>query len=297
MHILLTGASGFLGKTIQNAFDNSTEIITLGRSSDAIVNCDLSNQIPILPVVEMVIHAAGKAHVVPKNEEERNDFDKVNVQGTHNLLLALENNLSLNKIVFISSVAVYGLIKGNDINEDAPLLATDAYGKSKIAAEKLIIDWCTIRNINYYILRLPLIAGKNAPGNLGTMVKGIKSGKYLSIGKGTATKSIVLDADIAVLIKTINGPSGIYNLTDGYHPSFRELENKISNFYNKRNPTSFPFFAIKLIAFAGDFIGAKFPINSNKLNKITSTLTFNDSKARAALQWTPNEVLKAWEIE
>ena len=297
MKILLTGASGFLGKTIHNAFDNSTEITTLGRSSDADVNCDLSTQIPILPMVEMVIHAAGKAHVVPKNEEERMDFDKVNIQGTRNLLIALENNVSLKKIVFISSVAVYGLIKGTDIKEDAPLQATDAYGKSKIAAEKLIIDWCTARNIDYYILRLPLIAGKNAPGNLGAMVKGIKSGKYLSIGKGAATKSIVLDNDIAKFIPTIKGASGIYNLTDGYHPSFRELENKIAKFYNKRNPTSFPFFTIKLLAIAGDLIGAKFPLNSNKLNKITSTLTFNDSKAREVLQWTPQEVLKAWQIE
>ena len=297
MKILLTGASGFLGKTIHNAFDNSDEIITLGRSKDAIVNCDLSNQIPILPIVETVIHAAGKAHVVPKNEEERMDFDKVNIQGTSNLLMALENNLSLKKIVFISSVAVYGLIEGTDIKEDAPLQATDAYGKSKIAAEKLIIDWCTARNINYYILRLPLIAGKNAPGNLGAMIKGIKSGKYLSIGKGAATKSIVLDKDIAEFIKTIKGVSGIYNLTDGYHPSFSELENKIAKFYNKRNPISFPFFTIKLLAMAGDLIGSKFPLNSNKLNKITSTLTFNDIKARVALQWAPQEVLKAWQIE
>ena len=44
-------------------------------------------------------------------------------------------------------------------------------------------------------------------------------------------------------------------------------------------------------------IGSKFPLNSNKLNKITSTLTFNDSKARVALQWAPQEVLKAWQIE
>ena len=297
MKILLTGASGFLGKTILTAFNKSTEIITLGRSRDAIINCDLSDQIPILPIVEIVIHAAGKAHVVPKNEEERMDFDKVNVQGTHNLLMALEKNLSLKKIVFISSVAVYGLIKGKDIKEDAPLNATDAYGNSKIAAEKLIVDWCVARDIDYYILRLPLIAGKNAPGNLGAMVKGIKSGKYFSIGKAIATKSIVLDKDIAEFVKTIKGPSGIYNLTDGYNPSFNELENKIAKFYNKRNPTSFPFFAIKLVAVAGDVIGSKFPLNSNKLNKITSTLTFNDSSARAALHWAPQEVLKGWEIE
>ena len=297
MTILLTGATGFLGKEIQTAFKNSAEIITLGRSEDAMVHCDLSSQIPVLPNIEMVIHAAGKAHIVPKTQAERSDFNKVKVQGTSNLLQGLENNSSLKKIVFISSVAVYGLFEGKNISEDAPLLASDAYGKSKIAAEKLILNWCVAHKIQYYILRLPLIAGKNAPGNLGAMVNGIKKGKYLSIGKGAAVKSIVLASDVAQFIKSIEGASGIYNLSDGYNPSFNELENKIATFYNKKNPVSLPIITVKLLGIAGDIIGAKFPINSNKIKKITSNLTFDDSKARAALNWNPNEVLKAWEIE
>ncbi len=297
MTLLLTGASGFLGKEIQTALKNSTEIITLGRSKDALIHCDLSTQIPNISAVEMVIHAAGKAHSVPKNQAEKNEFVEVNVQGTSNLLKGLEHNKSLKCIVFISSVAVYGLFEGENINEAAPLLATDAYGKSKIEAEKLIIDWCVARNINYYILRLPLIAGKNAPGNLGAMVKGIKNGKYISLGKGNATKSMVLANDIAELIGCINGEAGIYNLSDGYNPSFNELESKISKFYNKKNPVSLPIIVVKLLGLAGDIIGAKFPINSTKIKKITSHLTFDDSKARLALNWNPNEVLKAWEIE
>ena len=297
MTILLTGATGFLGKEIQTAFKNSAEIITLGRSEDAMIHCDLSTQIPKLPSPEMVIHAAGKAHIVPKTQAERLDFNKVNVQGTNNLLQGLKNNNSLKKIVFISSVAVYGLFEGTNIKEEAPLLASDAYGESKIAAEKLVINWCISHKIQYYILRLPLIAGKNAPGNLGAMVNGIKKGKYLSIGKGAAVKSIVLASDVAQFIKSIEGASGIYNLSDGYNPSFNELENKIAIFYNKKNPVSLPIITVKLLGIAGDIIGAKFPINSNKIKKITSNLTFDDSKARAALNWNPNEVLKAWEIE
>ena len=297
MTILLTGATGFLGKEIQTAFKNSAKIITLGRSEDAMVHCDLSSQIPVLPNIEMVIHAAGKAHIVPKTQAERLDFGKVNVQGTSNLLRGLENNSSLKKIVFISSVAVYGLFEGKNISEDAPLLASDAYGKSKIAAEKLILNWCVAHKIQYYILRLPLIAGKNAPGNLGAMVNGIKKGKYLSIGKGAAVKSIVLACDVAQFIKSIQGESGIYNLSDGYNPSFNELENKIAKFYNKKNPVSLPITVVKLLGIAGDIIGAKFPINSNKIKKITSDLTFDDSKAKVTLNWNPNEVLKAWKIE
>lgn len=297
MKILLTGASGFLGKNIQQALNNTNEIITLGRNKESKILCDLSIQIPLLPSVDMVIHAAGKAHIVPKTASEKLDFYSVNVQGTKNLLSALENNPALKIIVFVSTVAVYGLLEGTNIKEDTPLLASDAYGKSKIAAETLIIDWCTCHHITYYVLRLPLIAGKNVPGNLGAMVKGIRSGKYFSIGKGCAMKSIIWVNDVAALLKNISGPSGIYNLTDGYNPSFYELENKISKFYTKKVPPSLSLVVVKLLAFAGDFIGAKFPINSNKLKKITSTLTFDDTRARAKLGWSPHQVLKVWQIE
>jgi len=296
--ILLTGSSGFLGKEIIAFFQlKNQSYVSIGRSIENSIQCDLSNQIPAIPSIDMVIHAAGKAHRVPKNAEESEVFFKVNVKGTRNLLTALDHNQSLSKFVFISSVAVYGLIEGVDITEEAPLLAKDPYGKSKIEAEKLVIDWCTKRDISYYILRLPLIAGKNAPGNLGAMVKGIRSGRYLSIGKAQAKKSMILATDLAEFITTLKGPSGVYNLADGYHPSFNELEQKIATFYKKKKPFSLPAIPAKMLGLAGDILGSKFPVNSKKLKKITSTLTFNDTKAVTQLQWNPREVLKAWEIE
>lgn len=297
MKILLTGANGFLGTIMQIEWKGLHEIITLGRNKNAMVICDLSSQTPAIPPVEIIVHAAGKAHIVPKTDTEKEDFFRVNVQGTQNLLTASDNNQSLRKFVFISSVSVYGLTTGNDIDEDYPLLATDPYGKSKLEAEKIVADWCIKKNILFYILRLPLVAGQSAPGNLGAMVRGIKSGKYFSIGKASAKKSIVLAKDVANFIATISGPSGIYNLTDGYHPSFNELEYKVAKFYKKKKPLSLPVVAAKILGVAGDIIGSKFPVNSNKLKKITSTLTFNDSKARKLLKWNPRQVLDAWEIE
>ena len=296
MKILLTGACGFLGKAMQEQWKNTFEIITLCRNKNAMLNYDIATEVPDIPSIDMVMHAAGKAHIVPKNEEERKDFFTVNVQGTKNLLDALENKPLLKKFVFISSVAVYGLNEGINITEHAPLLATDPYGKSKIAAEKLVIEWCIERNIDYYILRLPLIAGKNSPGNLGAMVKGIKSSRYISIGKAVAKKSMVLAKDVADFIAHLEGASGVYNLTDGYHPSFRELEKKISGNYNKNLPITLPVLFAKIIGYSGDLLGNISPINSNKIKKIISTLTFDDSRARKLLNWHPNSVLDSWEI-
>lgn len=295
MKLLITGASGFIGKEIISKLCGKMEIITLGRKTNADLGCNLSTDIPVIPFVDIVIHAAGKAHTVPGNLIEKEDFFKVNVEGTQNLLKGLENNKTLKKFIFLSSVSVYGLTAGTLINEQAPLLATDSYGQSKIAAEQLIVNWCTAKNIDYYILRLPLVAGKNAPGNLGAMIKGITTGKYFSIGKARAKKSIVLASDIAALMVSISGKSGIYNLTDGYHPSFGELEIYIAQFFKKKIPFTISNNFAQALAFAGDFLGRRAPINSSKLKKITSTLTFDDSKARHLLQWKPTSVLKGWE--
>ncbi len=291
MKILLSGASGFLGKEMLSSWNDHHEVITLGRSSSLMITCDLSTTIPDLPPVDMVVHAAGKAHIVPKTDEEKNDFFNVNVLGTINLLEALKQNQLLKKFVYISSVSVYGLSHGNNINENAPLLARDPYGKSKIEAEKLISEWCIKRRVEYYILRLPLIAGKNPPGNLGAMIKGIKSRRYLSIGKATARKSVVWAEDVAKLIPSLSGHSGIFNLTDGYHPCFKEIENVIARAFHKKNPLAIHMFLANIIGLAGNLLGKKSPVNSDKIKKITASLTFDDTKARKLLYWQPTNVI------
>jgi nucleoside-diphosphate-sugar epimerase len=296
--ILLTGSSGFLGTVLMAEFHKQQlAVATVGRSPANTTHCDLSKEVPALPLVDTVVHAAGKAHIIPASPSEVKAYFDINVQGTRNLLAALEHNGVLKKFIFISSVAVYGLTAGCNISEDMPLLAEDPYGKSKITAEKLIINWCLERGISYYILRLPLVAGKHAPANLRDMVNGIKKGNYLSIGKAPAKKSMVLATDVARLITTINGPSGIYNLTDGYHPSFNELETKIACYFGKKKPLSLPLSLAKVLGVTGDIVGKKFPVNSTKLKKIISTLTFSDARARDLLQWKSREVLKSWEIE
>ena len=226
-----------------------------------------------------------------KTDEEKADFFKVNVQGTENLLAGLENKSSLKKFIFISSVAVYGIMEGTEIDENSPLNATDAYGKSKIEAEQIIQHWCKAQNIEYYILRLPLIAGPKPSGNLGAMIKALKKGFYFSIGEADVKKSMVLANDVAELIPSLNGKAGIYNLTDGYHPTFDELEKGLAKALNIKNPLKIPQMVATLIAKIGDKLGSKSPINSQKLKKIQSTLTFSDKKARAELGWNPSPVL------
>ena len=298
MICLLTGGTGFLGNFISKIISENNIIVTLSRKIGQYSIC-LDQKVPSFTnKFDLVIHAAGKAHSVPKTSLEEQAFFDVNFQGTQNLLKGLEKSQSqLKSFIFISSVAVYGKISGVNISEESPLLAQDPYGLSKIQAEQLVLDWCKRNNVICTILRLPLLAGANPPGNLGAMIKGIKRGYYFNIAGGRAQKSMVLASDVAQCILKVSEIGGIYNLTDGYHPTFNELSRTISLQLGRKFVPNMPLFFAKFFAKIGDLIGDKFPINSNKLSKIISPLTFDDTKARKAFGWNSSPVIEGFKIE
>jgi len=291
MKILLTGSNGFLGNYIYKYLIKEHLIDTLNRSNST-YNVNLANVIPSLNNdYELVIHCAGLAH-----NNSISDFSKVNVEGTDNLLKGLKSNRLVRNFIFISSVSVYGIQKGENIDENCPLNAKDPYGKSKIAAEKLIIEWCSLHNVNFTILRLPLIIGPHPPGNFGSMIKAIQNGYYFNIAGGKEKKSMVLVEDVAKSILKAAEIGGIYNFTDGYHPSFEEISNCVSMQLSRSKPLNLPLWLAIIIAFIGDLFGSKSPLNTYKLKKITSELTFDDSKARNAFGWNPTKVLEGFRL-
>lgn len=293
--VLITGASGFLGKYILETFaKRGDEITTVGRKINNDFQVDLAKKEVHLKreIYDIVIHCAAKAHSIPKSDSDKNEFYDVNIGGTENLLSSLNNLVIKPKaFVFISSVAVYGISAGNLINENARLDATDAYGYSKIIAEKKIESWCKENNVICSILRLPLIIGSSPLGNLKKMIEGIEKGYYVNIGGGEAQKSMVLAEDVANFIPNISYIGGVYNLTDGKHPSFFDLSKHIADKLGKKTPYNVPTYFAFLLSKIGNVIGERFPINSDKFLKITSDLTFDDSKARAIADWNPRPVL------
>jgi nucleoside-diphosphate-sugar epimerase len=292
MEILVTGANGFLGKAIVKELEKDNKLFCLSRSSGN-YQILLEREVPeFKQSFDLVIHAAGKAHSVPKTESERKQFYDVNVIGTQNLLKGLEKTGVPSQFVFISSVSVYGQEFGKAINEDHKLEAKDAYGLSKIEAEELLTEWCKKHNVFCTILRLPLLVGENPPGNLGAMIKAINKGYYFNIGGGIAKKSMVLVEDVATFITIVATIGGTYNLTDGFHPDFYALSSAISKQKNKKMPFNLPLIVAAAFGLVGDLLGNKAPINSAKLKKITSDLTFDDSRAREVSGWKSQGILE-----
>lgn len=295
--LLFTGASGFLGYNIRPILERSYDVHTIGLTDDDDIKINIAKEVPPINThYDVVLHAAGKAHVVPKTEAEKQVFFDVNYQGTVNLCSALEMAGIPKCLVFISTVAVYGCEFGEMIDETHPLNGDSPYAKSKIMAEEYLTQWCLDHQVRLAILRPSLLAGKNAPGNLGAMVNGIKKGFYMNIAGGKVRKSVLMAEDIARLLPLLEEKGGIYNVCDTRQPTFGEISMSVAKQLGKRRPINIPYWMAWCMAKVGDLLGNKAPINTYKLEKMTKSLTFSNDKARKELGWEPMDVLTNYKI-
>jgi len=301
-HALVTGGNGFLGAILATHLQNSGYTVTnLSRHPLATAEINLSVDItqPFqLPDQQynLVVHAAGKAHSVPRTEAEAQVFYQVNREGTRHLLDALAQHPAKlpEAIILISPVAVFGQDKGEHIAEKSELEAKDPYGLSKQAAEELTRIWSRNHQVPAAILRLPLIAGPDAPGNLGAMVQGIKKGRFFQLAEGKARRSVVLAQDVAEALTVVAKFPGTYTLTDGQHPSFAELSKVISEVKQYKPPRNLPTPVAMGAGLAGSTLEAalrrRMPFSWGTYRKMTQTLTFSDAHAREVWNWAPRSV-------
>lgn len=295
--LLFTGASGFLGNNILPLLKEQYEVDTVGLTDMDDIKINMAKEVPHLKkTYDVVLHAAGKAHTVPRTKDEEQVFYDVNYIGTIHLCDALEKVGFPKSLVFISTVAVYGCESGELIDETHPLKGESPYADSKKQAEKYLTNWCKERGVYLTILRPSLLAGYNAPGNLGSMVEGVKKGYYLNIAGGKVKKSVLMADDIARLLPLVENKSGIYNVCDSYQPTFGELSASVARQLGKHKPISIPYWMAWCMAKVGDLLGSKAPINSYKLRKMTESLTFSNEKARRELGWEPLDVLTNYKI-
>jgi nucleoside-diphosphate-sugar epimerase len=300
---LVTGGAGFLGRYVVAALQaHGSSVMVMDRDvvpGPGALVVDLTAPPIELPAssFDTVYHLAGLAHFYPRSEQERRRFFEVNLGGLRNLLAALEGGPGglPESFVLVSTVAVYGLESGDGITEDQPRTASDPYGASKRQAEDLLLDWAQRHGVRAGIVRLPLVAGHRPPGNLGAMITALRRRRYLGIGDGRARRSMVMAGDVARVLTRVAARGGIFHLTDGLHPSFRELEGVLCRALARKRPVRLPLPVARVIARAGDRLTARgmhFPLTTSRLSKMTSNLTFSDQRAREQLAWCPASVVE-----
>jgi len=256
MKIIVTGATGFIGKEIVSELSGKNfKIYQIGNSNvkkqspDAkFYKIDITKfenvcELKKLNEVDVVIHSAGLAHQFGNIKKER--FFKTNVEGTRNIL-ELAVNLKVKHFVLISSTAVYGIKKKTgtivkSIDESAACRPETFYAESKLEAERQALEICERNNINLTIFRLAPVIGEGNAGNVERLIKAIDKRQFVWIGKGQNYKSLIYKADVAkacgkILLKKKNGVE-IFNLAaepvlmrDFVAEAARNLDKKIFRF-------------------------------------------------------------------
>ena len=109
--LLYTGGTGFLGANTKPILDHMYEVTTVGITDRDEIKANFAKEVPVLPCrYDVVLHAAGKAHINPKTQDEIQSFYNINYQGTVNLCKALEKAGAPKSFIFISTC---GMEPGN----------------------------------------------------------------------------------------------------------------------------------------------------------------------------------------
>lgn len=200
----------------------------------------------------------------------------------------MEKN-GVKRIVFYSSVAVYGLNKKNP-NEEHPADPFNHYGKSKWQAEVVLQEWYkTHPDWNINIIRPTVIFGERNRGNVYNLLKQIASGKFLMVGNGNNKKSMAYVGNIVAFTKFLmeNKTTGynVYNYIDKPDFNMNELVGHVSKVLNKHIPTThFPYWLGMLGGYGFDLLakitGKKLTVSSVRVKKFCATTEFDATKVK-----------------
>lgn len=238
--ILLTGANGFIGRHLKRHLVNSGYQVRAIYHYEAPasqdtnvenVTFDLSRNLDmkdILHNVDIVLHLASKLHINSPNKQVQDDYHKINVNGTLNLLNAAGDS-TVQRFVYFSTINVYGHGRDNIVfNEESRLRPETPYAQSKVDAEDLVIR----SGVPYSILRLAAVYGDGMKGNYNLLLKAIKYHLFFKIGNGANRRTLVHIKDlINAVVLTMEHPAAtgqIFNITDGYIHSMNDIITSMS---------------------------------------------------------------------
>ena len=235
MKILVTGSTGFLGKELSNRLVQlGYDIVCVGRNLKKLDNLmgkvkrtylDIEDRRSVLSVIktekpDIVYHVAAliKSRSLAK-------LRRVNVEGTRNVLDGCLAE-GVEKVVYVSSVAVIG---GNDtspLREDLPLKAANPYGRSKIEAEKLALDYRK-KGRKIAILRPCMVYGLGEPHGFGLLAAFLKLRILPVAGKGENKLHLVcIDNVIDVMVLCLSNDeayNGTYLIADKEALGIKEI--------------------------------------------------------------------------
>ncbi len=276
MKIIITGATGFVGK-------NLTQYLT--TKSDTVIPLSIRNgDYQLDNTADVIIHLAGKAHDT-KNTSEESDYYQINTELTKVLFDKFLQSDIKDFIYFSSVKAAADSVEGT-LTEDSKANPQTAYGKSKLKAETYLLSKQLPSNKRLIIIRPCMIHGEGNKGNLNLLYQVVKYNVPWILAAYENRRSFIsIDNLNYVVYEILNHPkipSGIYNIADDKPMSTNGLISLIAESINKKpRLLKIPKFAISQMAKIGD--KAHLPLNTERLQKLTESYVVSNQKIKQAL--------------
>jgi nucleoside-diphosphate-sugar epimerase len=291
MSLLIIGGSGFIGTRVCLRLTKSKKSFQIfdkspsGFFSDKVSIGDICHQLPLnfFSNLSAIINLAA---------EHRDDvkplslYDEVNVGGAKNVC-DLARAKDVNKIIFTSSVAVYGFAPLGT-NESGAIRPFNDYGRTKWEAEQVYKQWQSEepQKRTLVIIRPTVVFGERNRGNVFNLLRQIASGKFLMIGDGFNRKSMAYVENVAAFLEfALDFKPGvhIYNYIDKPDFTMNTLVAHVNRLLGRSAEIKFrlPFFLGLLIGSCFDLIatvtGKKFPISTIRVKKFCANSVYESA--------------------
>lgn len=275
MKIVITGASGFVGRNLSKYLkDNNCYSLELSLRDDweFITNSDA------------IIHLAGKAHDIAKTSADKEYF-KINTELTQKLFDQFLNS-DVSDFIYFSSVKASADTIDGILDENHKSDPKTPYGKSKLLAEQYLLSQELPVGKRLFIIRPCMIHGPGNRGNLNLLYKIVEKGFPWPLASFNNQRSFLsinnLNFLILEILKNRSIESGIYNFSDDNPLSTNKLIEVISSSLGKK--AKFLFINKSLmesIAKLGDKL--QLPLNSERLKKLTENYVVSNKKIKGVL--------------
>jgi nucleoside-diphosphate-sugar epimerase len=305
---LISGATGFIGRMLCQQLREQCVQVRGGMRHvvegpwDEVVLFDLATQgLPedALAGVDTVFHLAGKAHALCETRQDEEEYFRINTTGTGKLLEAAKG-AGVRRFVFISSVKA--MDEGGDAcqNESEVCHPETPYGKSKLAAERLVLEGGYVPEP--VVLRLSMVYGPSGKGNLFRMIEAVAKGRFPPLPELGNKRSMVHVEDvIRAALLAAEKPAAVgqtYIVTDGQFVSTRQMYDWICEALDKPVPAwTIPIGVLKVLAKVGDGIGGmrgrRFLIDSDALAKLMNSACYSSEKIQRELGFRPARDLRS----
>jgi nucleoside-diphosphate-sugar epimerase len=252
-HILVTGATGAVGpRVVASLVEAGYGIRTLSLDSpppglwpEGIETQigDITDHTVVqgaMRGIDAVIHLAALLHIVNPPAHLQPEYERINVGGTATVVEAAVQ-AGVGRMVFFSTIAVYGDSAGRILTEDSPPRPDSFYAQTKLAAERIVLaakraDGRPLGTV----LRLGAVYGKRIKGNYRRLLIALARGRFVPIGPGINRRTLVYDKDVgrAALLAAIHPDAAglIFNVTDGQIHTMNAVIDVLCDALGRRSP-------------------------------------------------------------